>query len=85
MKKDTSEQLSATELQQCLPGEMLTKKSKELTGVKGSLLPADDISSLTPEEKEARLRRAKEALYKFLLNEARALVDANPSSFNKIH
>ena len=86
MKKNkTSKQISATDPQKCLPEEKLTKQSKELTEVEGNLLPGDDLTSLTSEEREIRLRTAKKALYKVLLDRARALVDANPSAFTKIH
>ena len=86
MKKNkTSKQISATDLKKGLQKEKLTKQSKELTEVEGNMLTGDDLTSLTPEEREARLRRAKKALHKFLLDRSRALIDANPGSFNKIH
>lgn len=83
----TSAKFNPTELEKLTQEEKekLTKQTKELTEVEGNLLPGDDLTSLTPEEREDRIRRARKALHKFLLARARALIDANPGSFNKIH
>lgn len=49
------------------------------------LLEGDDISHLTPEQKQERIWRGKMAVLEFLRDKRRALIDANPASIKMKH
>jgi hypothetical protein len=84
-KKTISERQLSTESEAVLPNQKELNQFQRQTDGTGKLLPGDDISSLTPEEREIRRQRIAKAISNFMLSLARAKEQANPSGFSKVH